>query len=446
MKARIHTLWEKLHTSFWFIPSIVVASAVALSVLTLNFDRRADQAAINALPLVFHDGVEGARSLLSSVAASMITVTGVVFSVTMVAFTLASSQFTPRLLRNFMRDLGNQVVLGIFIGTFSFCLCILRVVGGPTGDFIPRISITCAFLLTAISIGALVFFIHHAASLIQAQAIIAAIGRELDRALQPLYPSDIGKSGPNAHGELPTDFETRAAAVRSKRSDYVEAVDGDGLLALAEKHGLVIELAHRPGDFAVTEEVIARAYPPEKITREICDDIADGFVFGPERTQTQDPEFVLNELVEIATRALSPGINDPATAVLCVDRLGAALATVAARPIPSSHRYGADGRLRIVAKRYGFRGLVDASFNPIRQYGRNSVAVTIRLLEAIRRVAVRVHRDEDRDVLLRHATMVERQCREAGFDPHDREDVMERFRAALAALGRPAPAERRNAA
>ncbi len=149
---------------------------------------------MNALPFVFRDGVEGARMLLSAVAGSMITDTGVTFSVVIVAFTLASSQFTPRLLRNFMRDVGNQVVLGIFIGTFAYCLCILRIVGGPTGNYIPRISITSGFLLTSLSIGALVYFIHHAASLIQAQGIIARIGSELDTALEPLYPEGLGRS------------------------------------------------------------------------------------------------------------------------------------------------------------------------------------------------------------------------------------------------------------
>lgn len=447
MKTRLLTVWEKLHTSFWFVPGVVVMIAVALSMITITADRQVDEAAVNALPLVFHDGVEGARSLLSAVAASMITVTGVVFSVTMVAFTLASSQFTPRLLRNFMRDVGNQVVLGIFIGTFTFCLCVLRIVGGPTGDFIPRISVTSAFLLTGLSIGALVYFIHHAAALIQAQAIIARIGRELDSALQPLYPAEVGESPADAHKQqLPADFALRAVSFEARRSDYVEAVDGDGLMEIAERSDLSIELVHRPGDFVVEGEVIARAYPPERVTDDVRDAIVAAFVFGPERTQTQDPEFVLNELVEIATRALSPGINDPATAVLCVDRLGAALAVVASRPIPSSRRYGRDGRLRMVAKHYGFAGLVAAAFNPIRQYGRESVPVTIRLLEAIQRVAIRTTREEDRDVLLRHAEMIERGSKHADFDPHDREDVVERFRAVLEALGRPAPLEARTAA
>jgi uncharacterized membrane protein len=444
MKARLITLWQGLHTSFWFVPGIVVTAAVALSAATLAIDHRTDEAAVNALPLVFHDGVEGARALLSAVAGSMITVTGVVFSVMVVAFTLASTQFTPRLLRNFMRDVGNQVVLGIFIGTFSYCLCILRVVGGPTGDFIPRVSVTCAFALTAVSIGALVYFIHHAASLIQAQAMIATIARELDECFESLYPQDIGVE--SEHGtdrRLPSDFVARALAVEAGRSDYVEAIDGDGLMEIAEQHDLVIELEHRPGDFAVDREVIARAYPLDRATDEVRAAIVHAFVFGPERTQTQDPEFVLGELVEIATRALSPGVNDPATAVLCVDRLGAALAKVAARPMPSSHRYDRNGRLRIVAKHYGFCGLVEAAFNPIRQYGSESVPVLVRMLEAIRRIALHVTRDEDRETLLRHAAMIERASKKAGFEASDQEDIEERFRAALETLGaRPSTAAR----
>jgi uncharacterized membrane protein len=306
-------------------------------------------------------------------------------------------------------------------------------VGGPTGDFIPRISVTAAFFLTVFSIGALVYFIHHAASLIQAQAIIATIARELESALEPLYPADIGKAPAEAdQQQLPADFDARASEVQAGRTDYVEAIDGPGLLALAEKHDLVIELQHRPGDFAVVGEVIARASP--KASAECIDAIRAAFIFGAERTQTQDPEFVLNELVEIAVRALSPGINDPATAVLCVDRLAGALAKVASRPIPSARRYGRDGRLRIVAKHYGFDGLVNAALDPIRQYGRTSVPVTIRLLEGLRRIALCAKRAEDRAALLRHARMIERGSREADFDPNDRADVEERFRALEAQL------------
>jgi uncharacterized membrane protein len=448
MKARLHTLWERVHTSFWFVPGLVIGAAVALSAFTLNLDRRVNEAEVNAWPLVFHDGVEGARSLLSAVSASMITVTGVTFSVMIVAFTLASSQFTPRLLRNFMRDVGSQVVLGIFIGTFAYCLFVLRVVGGPTGNFIPRISITCAFAMTSASIIALVYFIHHAASLIQAQGIIASIGRELDRALDPLYPEGLGASAPSTGSsqELPGDFAARAAEIRAPQSDYVEAIDADTLMSIAEERDLVLTVELRPGDFTVEGEVLARAYPAERVVNGTSETITGAFVFGPERTQTQDPEFVLSELVEIAVRALSPGINDPTTAMLCVDRLGAALARIAARPMPSAERYGSDGRLRIVAKRYGFRGLVEAALNPIRQYGRESVPVTVRLLETIARIAQHAQRNEDREVLLRQAVMIERGSREASFDPGDLEDVQQRFGAALAALGEPAPVQRLSAA
>ncbi len=434
MKTRLLTIWEKLHTSFWFVPGLVVAASVALAAATIAIDREMSERAVLRLPLVYRTGVEGARALLSTVAGSMITVTGVVFSVMVVAFTLASSQFTPRLLRNFMRDLGNQVVLGIFIGTFTYCLCVLRIDGGVDEVFVPRISVSCAFALTGLSIGALVYFIHHAASLIQAQAIIATIGRELECALQPLYPRGIGQSGPSGEAHLPDDFAARAAEITSPRNDYVEALDGAGLMALAETNDLIVELEHRPGDFTVFGEIIARAYPREKINDGLREQIRAAFLFGPQRTQTQDPEFVLNELVEIAVRALSAAINDPMTAVLCVDRLGAALATVAAHPRPTAYRYGADGKLRIVAKHYGFRGLVEAAFNPIRQYGRQSVPVTIRLLEAIRRIALHAQTD-DREVLLRQAIMIERGSRQAPFDPGDREDIDERFRAALATLG-----------
>ena len=434
VKARLITLWEGLHTSFWFVPTVMVLGATALSNFTLQLDRRFDERLVNTLPFVFRDGVEGARSLLATVAGSMITVTGVTFSVVIVAFTLASSQFSPRLLRNFMRDFGNQVVLGTFIAAFSYCLFVLRVVGGPAGDFVPRISVSVGFALTIVSVGALVYFVHHASALIQAQSIIAEVGRELDRALRVVYPDDIGTRTAEGEAQIPADFRARSAEVLAGESDYIEAIDGAGLLALAQANDLIIALECRPGDFIGPDEVVARIFPAERATDEVRATVRGAFIFAPQRTQTQDPEFALFELVEIAVRALSPAINDPHTACLCVDRLGAALAKVAARPAPCAYRCTADGRVRIVAKHYGFRGLADAAFNQIRQYGATSVAVTIRLLEALRLVACHATRDEDRQTLLRHARMVERAGKRAIPEAADQEDVQEQFERVLAAL------------
>ena len=434
MRARLITLWEGLHTSFWFVPTVMVAGAVVLSAVTLQLDRTLDERFVNTLPFVFRNGVEGARTLLATVAGSMITVTGVTFSVVIVAFTLASSQFSPRLLRNFMRDVGNQVVLGTFIAGFSYCLFILRVVGGAGGDFVPRISVSVGFALTIVSIGALVYFVHHASALIQAQAIIAEVGRELDRSLAVLYPNDIGVGASAEEARLPGDFAARSVQVIADQSDYIEAIDGVGLLAFAESNDLIISLDCRPGDFIGPNAVIARVYPTERASEAVRATVRDALIFAPQRTQTQDEEFALFELVEIAVRAMSAAINDPHTACLCVDRLGAALATVAARPAPSAFRCGKDGRLRIVAKHYGFRGLADAAFNQIRQYGATSVAVTIRLLEAIRIVASNATRDEDRQTLLCHARMVERASKRSIPEPLDQEDVEEQFRRVLAAL------------
>jgi uncharacterized membrane protein len=441
MRARLFTYWEKLHTSFWFIPMLMITAALVLSCITIEMDHRIDERWVAELPFTFKDGVEGSRNLLAAVISSMITVTGVTFSVTIVAFTLASTQFTPRLLRNFMRDYGNQVVLGIFIATFFYCLLILRVVGGRDGDFIPRVSVSCALAMTTASVCALIYFVHHASALIQAQAIIAEVARELERSLNLLYPREIGRGQREvANPEtLPPDFEVQAVCVGSERNDYLEALDGAGLLGMAEELDLQISLERRPGDFIGKGEVIARVFPSDRASDEVCARVRNSFIFGPERTQTQDAEFVLNELVEIAVRALSPGINDPATAILCVDRIGAALAGIADREPPSSHRYDEKGRLRIVARKHSFEGLVGAAFNPIRQYARNSVAVTIRLLEALRLIALNTHREEDRKILARHAEMIERGSKAALSEPYDQECVAERVAALLPLLSSPAP-------
>lgn len=415
----------------------MVLLAFGLSVLTLNVDRRIDQGTVSTLPFVFQDGVEGARGLLSSMATSLITVTGVIFSVTMVAFTLASQQFTPRLLRNFMRDRGSQRVLGLFIATFTFCLCVLRVVGGPSGDFIPRLSVSFAFALTLGCVGGLVFFVHHAAALIQAQSIIAGAGRALGRAIEQLYPHGAGEPGDEEESPaFPPDEPGAGADVTAPRSDYIEAIDVEGLIDLAAEFDFVLRVEVRPGNFVGKGEVLAGIYPAEAAQGDFRERIAKAFVLGPQRTQTQDAEFILMELVEMAVRALSPGVNDPATAVQCVDRLGAALAEVASRPLPSAARYR-DGQLRVVVKHLRFKELSDAAFTPIRQYGRGSAAVINRLLEAVARAGRVALREQDRDDLRLQASVIERSSREYLPEEVDRRQIQEKYRAALAILDRP---------
>ena len=190
MKTWLMNYWESIRANFWFVPTVMVAGAVALSLVTINLDKvAAYDNWIATLGWTFTRGPEGSRAVLSTVAGSMMTITSVTFSITIVALQLASSQFGPRLLRNFMRDRGNQISLGTFIATFAYCLLILRTVNGTEEQrFVPHISVTVGLLMALTSLGVLIYFIHHAAASIQAENVIANVGRDLDQAIARLYP------------------------------------------------------------------------------------------------------------------------------------------------------------------------------------------------------------------------------------------------------------------
>ena len=411
--VKVGALWDALRTSYWFVPTVMAAAAVLLWAAVHAVDMRLGEKLVHSLGWIYTGGPEGARELLAVVAGSMITVAGVTFSITIVALTLASQQFGPFLLRNFMRDTGNQIVLGTFISTFIFCLLSLRVIRSTDRvTFVPHLSVSVALLLTLSSLGVLIYFIHHVSAFIQASNIIAVVSDDLEGAILRLFPERLGLDTAQ-HPELesyreklPPAFEGESAPVRSPAYGYMKALDNEMLMQAAMKNGLIVRMRKRPGDFIGEGDVIASVWPGESVNREVEKSIHESLVLGAQRTATQDVEFVFNQIVEVAVRSLSPGINDPFTAIICIDHLGQGLRQMAGRAIPSPCRYGEDGALRVIACPVTFPEMADIVFNQIRHYGRSSTTVLNRLLGTIAAVARHVSRQEDRRALRHHASLI----------------------------------------
>ena len=442
MKTKLLNIWYRTRASYWFIPSLMLIIAFCLSLLLIYIDVFISKTGwIDSLNRFYPNKPEGARALLSTVAGSMITVAGVVFSITMVALTLASSQFGPRLLVNFMRDRGNQVVLGTFISTFVYCLLVLRTIrSGEDTLFVPQLAVTFALIMTIASIIVLIYFIHHASISIQAANVIANVGHDLERTIERVFPEkiDIEKSDSWSRlrilGDIPSNFEKGFGILPVPRTGYIQAIDYNGLIKTATERGVIIKIKRRPGRYVIQQNKLAEVWPSEKLNEELVRTITSRFIIGRDRTAEQDPEFAFDQLVEIALRALSPGINDPFTAITCVDRLGSALCQLAQREFPSNYLYNNENKLCVITDPISFSDVTDAAFNQIRQYGRSSAGVTIRLLEIIANIATCVKRDEDRQALIRHAEMIMRGS-EVGLPEHlDRKDVKERYQIAVRAL------------
>ncbi len=443
MNAWLQNHWERLHSSFWFLPSLMATGAGALALGAVALDRIVSDRWLHALGWVYSGGAEGASLVLSTIAGSMITIAGVVFSMTLVALSLASSQLGPRLLRNFMRDTANQVVIGTFVSTFVYCLLVLRTIRRVDETaFVPHLAVTLGVLLALFGLAVLIYFIHHVAVSIQADEVIARVASELSKGIERLFPTQIGRanepaSTPGRNGEGSPGLDGEAARVGAADDGYLQLVDAQALMALAVAGDVRIRLQVRPGNYIVKDQTLATVTPAGRVDDALATRLNGAFVLGNQRTSAQDIEFAILQLVEIAVRALSPGINDPFTAVTCVDRLASALCRLARREMPPAQRRDEAGVLRVIAPAISFADLVDASLNQIRQHARRDVAVTLRLLEAIAAVAGAVQTPQDRTALRRHAQMIVGGAGDAFGEAHDRADLRQRHDACLRALHEP---------
>lgn len=431
MKTYLSLVWNSLRSSFWFVPTLMVSLVITLAFTTITLDQ-IGVTVIDRFSWTYTRGPEGARAILSTIASSMMTVAVTTFSITIVALQLASSQFGPRLLRNFMRDIGNQVVLGTFISTFIYCLLILRTIRTEEDhEFVPHLSVTCSVLLALASIAVLIYFIDHVANSIQAENVITDVTQDLNSAIERLFPEKIGEGEsvhhPPVSQSILDDFHSHSCSIQSLKSGYIQAINQHRLIQLAKDNDLLISIKFHPGEFIVQNSDLLWVFPDYRMTPELAKKIHKTIVFGYQRTQQQDIKFCINQLVEIALRALSPGINDPFTAIRCIDQLSAALCHLAQKKIPSPYRYDDDNKLRVIASPVTFSEAVDSVFNPIRQYSQSMVGVTIRLLQAIAIIASHVQNQSQKDLLLHHAEMIKKGSREALSEESDRQDIQKYY-------------------
>ncbi len=439
MRTRISYAADRLRNSYWFVPGLMLlGSAVLAWVLTRVDDASDPQDLPWAGELIFSGGATSAHEVLGTISSSMITVAGVVFSITIVTLQLASSQFGPRMLANFMRDRANQMTLGTFVSTFLYSLLVLRKIRDEDPASVPHLSVTVALLLAVASLAVLIFFIHHVSTTIQAPNLVAAIAGELRRTTDHLFPdvreAEHARPAP-AHADLPADFEEHGRRVDARTTGYVQVLDVERLVAVAREHDLVIRLDTRPGRFLVDSTPFATVYPGDRVADEVATAVAASVVTGARRTAQQDVEFPLRQMVEIGVRALSPGINDPFTASTCVDQIGAGLCTLAGRELPSPYLVDDDDFLRVVhGDPVTWERLVAAGYDQLRQCADSHTPVYLHILDALTRIA-RCVRDASRlEPLVREARLVVEAAERNVEAEADQEVVERRYDALLAAV------------
>ncbi len=426
---------EILRTNLWLVPTIEVVLAALLFVGTYLIDRAAYNGHITLPSWVISGSADAVRQILTALAAAVITVIGLVFSITIVTLTLASTQFGPRMLRNFIRDGGTQITLGTFVATFVYAmLTLVAIAPGPHGDFVPHVSVTVTLALVALDLGVLIYFIDHIAKSIQLPEVIASIARDLAKAIdQELAPSTtVAKRGPSV-AELMRRIDEEGGVVRARRSGYLQFVRFDTLIGISSSAHAVVRLLERPGHFVVEGHALALVWPAEAAPR-VARQLDRAHAMGSHRTLTQDVSFAVDQLVEIAIRALSPAVNDTFTALTCIDWLGDSLCKVTLHWSPTTVHRDRGGNIRVMTATVSYRRLVERSFEKIRQAATGMPAVMIRQLDALAEVAVYTSTEQQRVVVEREAAKIMRLCEESVGEAADRAAVTARYERLLSRI------------
>jgi uncharacterized membrane protein len=356
---------------------------------------------------------QDASELLSSLLSSLITMATLTISITMVVLTLAAGQLGPRL-----------------IGTIVYLLMVLRLIQDDApADQVPHFAVTGATVLVLLCVFTLLFYVHHLARSIIADTVINRVGRELDEAIQAFLPSE---AAPESGARIsPDEGPTRFGF---EQSGYVQAIDVKGLAKAAEDTDAHIELMFRPGHHLLRGGAHIHVRPAHALTDSLRFAIENAVILGEERTPVQDIEFAVRQLVDVALRALSPGMNDPFTAIAVVDRLGASLALLLRHPDARSVWADRVGRTRLTTLSSDFAGIADVGFNHIRQAATNQPSVLIRMLEKIGQLALVTQTSEQRAALLQHANMIAEAGRRSLDEPRDQKDLQDRLRGVQEAL------------
>jgi uncharacterized membrane protein len=431
---------EALRTTLWLVPMLCVAAAIILFAGTYALDEAVYRGAVHLPDWIRTESSDAARAVLIGIAAAVITVVGVVYSITILALTLASQQFGPRMLRNFIRDLGTQLTLGIFVASFVYAVLALGSINdGPHGPFVPRVGVTIAEALMFVDIGVLIYFIHHVAVTIQLPEVIARVATDLGRAVDEAFPDAVGTPdaagrhvpvGPTAD-DLASLLDAEGSIVPATTSGYLQFVGYGQLLAIAESADAVIRLAHRPGHFVLAGRPLATVWPAAH-AGEVANALSRAHITGPQRTLAQDPVFPIDQLAEIGIRALSPAVNDTFTALTCIDWLADGLCNISGRRIVEGVYRDRQGRIRLIELDPSYPRMVQRAFDKVRQASRGMPAVLIRLMDGLAYVVEYTHTSEQRQVVRREADMTMRAADETVHDAEDLADVRARYERLLA--------------
>ena len=423
MKLSLFVWHERLFGSLWFVPTLIILGGIGVAVGLTELDRAYRDTGTDIL---FEGSPTSARTVMGTIGASVLAIIGVSVPLTIVALQLAAGQFSQRILRNFLTDRIVQIFLGVFVAVFAYSLLVLRVISDADvaeDAFVPNMSITAGVLASLLSLGLFVVFINHIMDLIQLSNIIQNISTETQASMLSLYPEPVGTSGDAQPIPPPPDD---ARFIPANKSGYLQAVDGEALFHVARDRAATVWIRRLPGAFC-SEGSALFAVVGLEANDETAHELNHHVQIGGYRTVENDALFGIRQIVDVAARALSPGVNDPTTAVQCLDYLQSLLITLTQRAFPSPVRADDSGTERLIVTQPDFHDYVAEAFDQVREFGEGNVAVTRRLIEAVGEVLGKTEGDR-RECLVRQMQLTLEGARRSVKEPADLE-ALERIAA-----------------
>lgn len=410
-------LWvEKLRGSYWPVPTVLLLMGGGLAYVATWVDRSFSELRLEWLGWFFAASPEGAHALLSAIASSVLGVAGTTFTITIAVLTLTSQQYGPRLLRSFLQDTRNQVVLGVFIGTFLYALLVMGIVrSAEDSAYVPRLAVAFALVLAVVNAFMLVYFIQHVVASIQVGHIVATVGDEMLSVIDRMCPQvdgefegvhDTARGPEGVTSPIPTAVLPGAASIQAGKSGYLQAIDPERIVKHATEDDVRVDLVRTLGEYVTELTTLARVTPHDRVTDELRRSVNESVIVGEDPTPAQDLAYGPRQLAEIAVRALSPSLNDPGTAIMCLDRLTAGLVLLVRRDMPPDEYADDEGCVRLTARRASIERILDASLGQIRRYGAGDIEVLSRMLRLLADVGAAARSPRQREALQENARLV----------------------------------------
>ncbi|MBA3816726.1 MAG: DUF2254 domain-containing protein [Parachlamydiaceae bacterium] len=386
---KLKSFWNYLHSSLWFLPTLIVGLSIILAIVLIEIESSGSGNGFIERTHLFGSGAQEARIMLSTIAGSMMSVVGITFSMTVVALALASNQYTSRILRNFMRNRLTQLVIGFFVGIFTYCLIVLCTIRtSDEGEFVPSMAVFIAFILALGGVGVLIFFIHHIATSIQASSILSSVAEETFSVIERLYPeklkNEISEKDENINFKSLGDESL--FPILANENGYIQSIDLDKLIQIARDKKIIVRLEHKIGGFVIQNTALVYLVIEQEPAQKTVNLINSVFLFNQQRILEQDVSFGIRQIVDIALKALSPGINDTTTAVMCLNYLTAIMVRLASKKFSPCYHYE-DNELRVITKDRNFENFLDESFNQIRENAKENITIILKVLESLRIIA-----------------------------------------------------------